>query len=302
MRITNQYTNSTFANSTAAAMAKLLKVQQQIVSGKKIDNASEDPMSAVQILNMNTQMYKLEDWMKNAAKAKEDAGNSYDTLSLFEKQLQAIDSLAIQAANGGSSEETLLALKTELQGRTKTLVNIANTKYGDSYIFAGTNTQTPPYVLNDDMSVTYQGTESTANWQRKAEIFEGEEVTLNVLGQNIFGDDKSGVFATLKNLNDAFEATPPDISAIRGELDNLKKGLSSVSGAMSGLSSTTTHLKSIEELNQGIYDNVTEARSAIRDTDVTQASSDLAMAQSALEASLKITAAMLNRPSLLDYI
>jgi len=303
IRITNQLFTSNLFEGSNLASNKILQLRDQITSGRKISTASEDPLSSIQILNMNTQLAKLGDWSKNISTAKEEAKMSYDNLSSLYDQLQAIDDLAIEAANETNDKSQIEALLTEIQARTKTIVNLANSKYGDNYIFAGTNTQTKPYELDETtMSVTYHGTASTDEWRRKTETMEGEETTMNLLGENIFGDGTTGLFASLTSINTAMSADPTDFDSIRAELDNLKAGLKKVSGAMAEASNIVTSMNLSAEVNETSDLSLTESRSLLRDTNVVEATTELIMAQTALEASYQVSAAMLNRPSLLDYI
>jgi flagellar hook-associated protein 3 FlgL len=310
MRITDQFITRTLANTTTNALGRVFDVSMQIASGKKIQRVSQDPMSAVRILDANAQISKIDVWVKNTEKVKEEAKASYDALDLAHGQMTHIDGLLLSAVNGGNSRDMLDAIITEIEARTKILAQLANTKYGDTFIFAGTNTHTVPYTLNEDddgvFHVQYHGTQNTENWQRRTEIFENEEVAVNILGQNVFGDENEGIFATIQNVLSALKGEAPDfepdLEAAREEINHIQAGLKKIANAMATASNTVTHAKAIGDVNASIYDNIIETRAGLRDTDVIQASTELAIAQTTLEASMKITGALLQRPSLLHFV
>lgn len=302
IRITNQLYTNNLMDGPNNAMKKIMELRDQITSGRKISTPSQDPISSVQIMNLNTQLAKLSDWRDNIGAAKDEVKTVYDVLGVAYDQLKEIDALAIEGSNGGTSLDQMIAIRDEVAARTKTILDIANTKYGDNYLFAGTNVATKPFALEADGTFTYSGTSSGDTWQRKLEITEGEEVTLNLLGENIFGDGTTGIFATLTELNNALSLDPPDLDAVRGTLDNLQKGLKQITRSMAEASSIVTRLDITKDLNETIDLTLTENRANMRDTNVVDASTELAMQQTMLQASYQVSSMLLSRPSLLDYI
>lgn len=302
-RITNIMTSQLMLSNANNAMLKMYEAQKQVTTGKKFSSVSESPYAANQVLKLNTQIGQLADWKENIATAGEELKFGYDVLSGVQENVQRINELTIRLANAGNSSSVNLSLITEINERAKTLAGLANTQYQGTFIFGGTNTMNAPYLLDDNMNVTYEGTVETQEWQRKTEInYCGEEVTVNVLGKNIFGDDTDGIFATIKDLNDILATTPVDIMAINQLLNPIQDTITKVSDAMSIMSSSVNRLEMISNINTDLTTYLKTIRSDIHDVDIAEASTSYALAQASMEATLQIGAKMLNGPSLLHYL
>src|ERR1019366_6172883 len=70
-------------------------------------------------------------------------------LSSVVTALQRAISLGVEGANGTLSDSDRASIASELQGIQSQLVSLANTSYQGRYVFAGTKTSTPPYVVDN---------------------------------------------------------------------------------------------------------------------------------------------------------
>ena len=302
IRISNNMISSVMLKNSTEATAKQYKIQQQITSGHKFQVSSENPYDAMQTLRITEQLSQLNDWKNNLANAQDQLEMSYDTLTLVEENLQRINDLTIQLANGINSHETNSSIMAEINQRAKTLEGLANTQYQGDYIFGGSNTKNPPYTLADDFSVTYGGSTNDQNWQKMLEVSAGEELQTNVLGINVFGDDTSGVFKAIKDLNTIFATQPLDVEAVLGVEEQIQGSIIGITDSMSELGAYSSRVNVAQSINEKISTRLTTNRSNVYDTDLVQAASDLTLAQSSLKATLQVSALLLGGTSLLDFI
>lgn len=302
IRITNQMTSSMMLTNMNKNLSNIYSVYEQITSGKKFNTIAENPMDGTKILKYNTQLGQLSDWSKNIASAKDELSQSYDTLGLINENMQRINELTIEAANSYNTKETMDAIRNEIQQRTETIAQLANTKYQDKYIFSGSNTSTIPYELDDDLNVTYFGTAQDGNWERNVEISQGITMAMNINGQEIFGDANSGVFASLKQLNDALNATDIDIDAINACLDPIQADIKNITAAQATISGRVQRLDATNNINENVSLNITEMKVNIEETDLAEAATQLMMYQTALQASLQTGASIMQQATLLNYI
>ena len=283
-------------------LSNIYETYEQITSGKKLTSVAQDPAEGTKLMKYNKQLGQLDDWSKNIETAKDELGQSYDTLGLIQENLQRINELTMQAANSFNSSDSLEAIRSEVEQRTRTIAQLANTKYQDKYIFAGSNTATIPYALDDDLNVTYSGTAQDGNWERNIEISEGVTMPLNINGEEIFGDETSGIFATLKELNDALKDPDMDIKAISDCLDPIQEGIKNITSAQAVISSRVQRLDATGTINDNVTLGLTQMKSNIEDTDMAEAATQLAMYQTALQASLQAGATIMQQATLLNYI
>ena len=302
IRITQQMKVNMMMQSTNGAMNGLFNVQKQILTGKKFTAPYENPYGASQVVKIKAQLGQLYDWQRNIDDAKDELKNTYDILTEMQENVQRINELAIRLANEANSPETCEALVMEIRERAKTISTIADSEWQGNYIFGGTNTLNPPYMIDNDLNVTYNGTVPGQIWERKVEISKYEEVALNVFGHDILGDANGGYLATVKKLVDVGSTMPIDALNVNALLDDLKAGTSAILCAQAQISSTVNRLDTQRNINEILLTNLIAVRSSIEDTDIIEASSQLALKQASLEASLKISATLLGGPSLLNYL
>ncbi len=302
IRITTQMTSNLMLNTMNKNLSNIYNTYEQISSGKKLTSVGQNPSEGTKLMKYNKQLGQLDDWSKNIETAKDELGQSYDTLGLIQENLQRINELTMQAANSFNSSDSLEAIRSEVEQRTRTIAQLANTKYQDKYIFAGSNTATIPYALDDDLNVTYSGTAQDGNWERNIEISEGVTMPLNINGEEIFGDETAGIFATLKELNDALSNPDMDIKAISDCLDPIQEGIKNITSAQAVISSRVQRLDATGTINDNVTLGLTQMKSNIEDTDMAEAATQLAMYQTALQASLQAGATIMQQATLLNYI
>jgi len=97
-----------------------------------------------------------------------------------------------------SPDYTFPAVATQVQGIQSQLLSLANLSYQGNYVFAGTATQTVPYVLdsNSPSGVTYQGNSGVNN------VTLGSQFSLqtNLPGSQLFSASGNDVFQSIQNL------------------------------------------------------------------------------------------------------
>ena len=118
-------------------LSNIYSTYEQITSGKKLTSVGQNPSDGTKVMKYNKQLGQLDDWSKNISTAKDELSQSYDTLGLIQENLQRINELTMSAANSYNSEDSLKAIRDEVEQRTKTIAQLANTKYQDKYIFGG---------------------------------------------------------------------------------------------------------------------------------------------------------------------
>lgn len=302
IRITSQMTSNLMLTNMNKNLSNIYSTYEQITSGKKITSVGQNPIDGTKIMKYNKQLDQLDDWSKNIQSAKDELNQSYDTLGLIQENMQRINELAIQAANSYNSQESMQAIRDEVEQRTLTIQQLANTKYQDKYIFSGSNTDTMPYSLDEDLNVTYSGTSQDGNWERNIEISEGVTMPLNVNGQAIFGDENGGIFATLKELNDALANPDMDIKAISDCITPIQNGIKDITSAQAVMASRVQRLDATSTINDEVSIGLTEMKSNLEDTDLAEAATQLMMYQTALQASLQAGASIMQQTTLLNYI
>jgi flagellar hook-associated protein 3 FlgL len=108
-------------------------------------------------------------------------------------------------ADGLKSPQELRVFANEITQLIKTAVDVANTKFKGDYIFAGTKSDSPAYVITTDASGTVTGVTYQGNATVPAhEISEGETISAQVPGANTTGSGPQGLIADTRTGADFF--------------------------------------------------------------------------------------------------
>lgn len=179
------------ASSLAAILkqqSNVAKTQSQLTSGKRIQNASDDPLASARLQRLDRSSAKLDQYTAN--------GNAATTRLNLEEQatsdaytvLQRARELALQGSNVTSSSSDREDMATELGTLIDQLRGIANRQDASGeYLFAGYSTQTKPFATGSG-GTTYSGDTG----QRLVQIEDGNSVADSDSGQAVFMDITQG--------------------------------------------------------------------------------------------------------------
>ena len=184
-------TNTIYDSNVAALgqqQTNLLKTQQQVSTGRKIQTASDDPVAAARAISVNQADAMNTQYAANRTSVRH-------TLSLAESNLQGVTALiqdvqtaAVSAGNGSLSAIDRRTIATELSGRLQELVGLANSTDGaGNYLFSGFQSQAQPFA---DVAgvISYNGDDG----QRLAQANASRQIAASDSGADIFMRVKNG--------------------------------------------------------------------------------------------------------------
>ncbi|QSI78755.1 MULTISPECIES: flagellar hook-associated protein FlgL [Niveibacterium] len=174
----------------------LLKLQQQISTGRRVVAPSDDPIAASSALIVQQAKGVNEQWATNRGSAK-------DSLQIVESKLSGVSDLiaylkekTIQAGNGSLSPADRKSIAVDVRARFDALVGLANSNDPQGgYLFAGFQTDTQPFVGSIASGVIYQGDQGS----RALQISDSRVIPVSNSGNEVFMD--------IPNLNGAFHTS-----------------------------------------------------------------------------------------------
>jgi len=168
----------------------LLRVQNEISTGKKILSPSDDPNGAARVVDINEALSQIEQFGDNANYATQQLNLEESTLTSTNLVLQRVRELSIQAANTGVNDlESNQAIASEIKEKLNELFDYANAKdeNGD-YIFSGFQSKTQAFTTDGAGNYTYNGDEG----QTSIQIGSSRQVTANNSGAEVFQMIRTG--------------------------------------------------------------------------------------------------------------
>jgi flagellar hook-associated protein 3 FlgL len=294
-RITNQMTASMTLANLNRAMDRLNTSQQELSSGKKINQPSDDPYGTTLSLQMRSQLSQLDTYSKNVDDGTAWAQAATTSLSQVDSMVQRIRELTVQAANGSNSASDDQAAAAEVNQLIDAIKQNANAQYNGQYIFSGTSTQTAPYQSGSND--TYQG--GTGAITRA--IGPGASIQINadisqVLG-SAGGDGK--LLDTLRTI--ASDMQSGNSGALGADISKLDTNFSTLTQVEAHVGAVSDQLQMASSRLEALRVNDTQVLSNTEDADMAQTEIDFSTQQAALQAALQAGARIV-QTSLMNFL
>ncbi|MCQ6277135.1 flagellar hook-associated protein FlgL [Bacillus sp. V3B] len=127
---------------------RLSKLNEQMMTGKKISKPSDDPVVAMNGMHYRSQVVEISQFKRNLNEGFNWLENADSTLNETGQVLQRIRELTVQASNDSNDPTARRSIADEIGSLQEHLVALADTKVGDTYIFSGTDTDKKPITGN----------------------------------------------------------------------------------------------------------------------------------------------------------
>ena len=143
MRVTNNMMSNTMTRYLMRQSEGIFKVQEQISTQRKINRSSDDPAGMRKILDYRSQIATVDQYFTNI-----ERGTT--RLELTEITLDAIDDFigvtrAISQQQAGGTPQDRAFAADQVRDLYDQIVQLANSKSGNNYMFSGHQTDTPAY-------------------------------------------------------------------------------------------------------------------------------------------------------------
>jgi flagellar hook-associated protein 3 FlgL len=279
-----------------AALARTQKNQSELATGKTVLKPSDNPAAASDILRYSSDLTRNDQLQKNVSDAQAWLGTTDSTLSSIITAVQQVRDLTLQAVNASADQTARNAIATQIAQIKTQIIGLANTKYGDQLIFAGSANVTNAF----DNTGAFQG--NTDTMQRTIGP-NGETLQVNMDGQTVFGTGATQLFTVLQsivdNLNTGSTTTVGNITST--DLANLDSAKQQLQISLSTVGARANRADSSLSRLTGLAGSTKSQMSQVQDTDMAQTIMDLQANQSAYQAALAATSKVI-QPSLMDFL
>ena len=208
MRITNKMMTTTIKRNVFRQSEQLLRNQEILSSGKRINRPSDDPVGIGKVLDYRKSLASFQQYDRNIQQAK-------NRIEFMETTLEGVEELIVDVKNwavnqAGSSTADREAAISSVQNIREQMLQLANSKMGSNYIFAGFQTDTPAF----DPTGSYNGD----NGHFSVLTSDGAEMQIEADGGRIF-QGTADVFDALDDLLTGLQTD--DVVLIDTQIDRL---------------------------------------------------------------------------------
>lgn len=291
-RITSLMTQQSVLANINSVQDQLATTQQQLSTGKSINQPSDNPYGASLAIQLNQDLSGLSTYSNNVTDGTAWTTAATTSLTNVQTMLQRAQELVVEAANGTQSPADLQASAAEINQLTDAIKQEANTQYNGQYIFSGTATGTQPYstatgdVFQGNSGAVTREIGPNSSLQVNTDISQllgsgqgaGDGKLLDTL-RTIASDMTSGTSASVADLSNN------QITNLQGSLNTLEQMQSSAGAAQNRLTLASTRLTDLQNSDTAALSNVEDANMA---TTMTTYSNQQAALTAALRAGANI--------------
>jgi flagellar hook-associated protein 3 FlgL len=285
MRINNAMMANNIKSYLFKQNEQMFRSQEMIVSGKRINRPSDDPIGMSSVMGYRSTISSLDQYIENITNAKMHIDTVENVLGIVTDLLHDAKEIAFD-----NNPDMRLNLAQDVTAIRDQVLQISNYQLNGNYLFSGDMTDTAPF----NAAGVYAGDNGDANYM----IGKNAQVDLAADGSNIF-QGVSDVFAVLDTLETeliAGNATgiTNQITPLENAIDNINTIRAQNAGDYQRLEATESHYAYFKV-------NMQDLMSRTEDADIAAAIVDFQAQQTAYESTLA-TSSMIMQKSLIDFL
>jgi len=297
IRVSNNFASSAAIANLRRISDQQAKLQQNIASGRRLLKPSDDPAATSRVLNHKMEQERVSNYRSAASMAQSVSESSLAALKQLQKISSRMGELSTLAA--GVDPQSMSAYGAEVAQLLEQAANVANTRFGPDFIFAGTAVDAQPFeaTRNTDGSisgVTYVGNTSDS----LVPIGDGRAISPSA-GAATTNPAIATFINRIVTLRDAMKSgDASSVKALNAQMasdeDMFISAIGTVAAVQSRIESNQTQLEARANDLSGLIAKDTDADMATTMVQLTQS-------QTAYQAALSSTANIF-KSSLLDYL
>ncbi len=298
MRIASKTIYDRITGSLQSTYSEMFNAQEVVSTSKRINKLSDDPVGLVTVLDLRSSISNIEQLERNISMGKSWLTASESALTQVSDILTDVKALTVQMSSGniGASERANAAeiVKEYLDE----IISLSNSQSGGRYLFAGTNTDTASFELNEATGeVDYNGNATAFSIKIGSE----SNIAVGKVGSEVFGEnwDENNIFRTLIDLQEYLENN--DVAGIQDVMGRLDEHMTKISAEISEIGGKTIRMETKEYIIADLKLTYTDRKSQLEDADISEAIINLNSKQLAYNAALTSASKVMNL-SLVDFM
>ena len=305
MRISSVTMYEQSVNSMNRQQGEFMKVSQQIASGRRVVNPSDDPQAASRAVGVAQAKAVTQQFTDARVTARNTLSQSESVLNSVSDAIASAKTLMIQAASDTLSDADRQSVAAELRGVYETVIGQANATDGNGrYLFGGFKDDAPPFQKNPASgAIEYHGDDHAREQLIDAE----RRMAVTDNGESLFrhgpGGEATDLFGTFENALRVLE-TPGAADfrdTVNASLNELDDSLDNVLTQRASVGARLNELDVVDAVAGNRMLNYEQTLSDLVDLDYAEAISEYSLRQVGLQASQK-TFADIKGLSLFDYL
>ncbi|MGY1808907.1 flagellar hook-associated protein FlgL [Blastococcus sp. SYSU D00669] len=300
MRITQRAMVLTSLQGLTSNQLAVDKLNQQLTSGRTISRPSDSPTGTNTSLITRKAISANDQFARNITDGKTFLDATDSAMQSMLTQLRRVRDLAVQALNeGGSTDQSLEAISTEVGGIRQSMLQQANQVVQGRPLFGGVTSGDKAYDTTTGAYVGVGGAGGIPVQPLERRVSAVETIRVDITAVEAFGDPATG-----KDLFSVVEDVAADVgdrTALEGHVADLDAVLDRLLEAAADVGTRSTRMETAAAVNVDTALNLKSRLSDTEDVDLPKTIMELKMQQNNYQAALQATAQSI-QPTLLDFL
>lgn len=273
MRVDPNYL-SYATRSLDSAQSVEQQLTQEMSSGARVNSLSDDPVAVGQNVSLLNQIQQADTFTQNATEVQGQLQVADSALGSVVTELTQAVTLATSANSGTLSTTDVKSVSSQLAGIRDEVQSLANSSYQGQYIFAGGQTSSTPFTTDTSTSpatTTYNG-DSNVNYFATPS---GQQIQLNVPGDQIFLSSSGDVFSALNNLINDYSGGTVNAGQAATDTAALNTALNYVSQKRVTIDNSINQMSAASDASSNIKTQLSSAQNNLMQADVASVATKL---------------------------
>jgi flagellar hook-associated protein 3 FlgL len=297
MRVTSNTFPENLVSHLQRLTSRMSTLQEQTATGQRINKPSDDPASAVRVMDYQGESARIHQFYRNAQRANDIiTATTAEVQNLFSASDRANEIITLSSDILGP--DAMNAYSIEVDALLEQALVNSNSNFNGEPLFGGTGAADRPYEATRDVdgkitSIAFIGSTTTAQF----EIADGSVISPYASPQT--SQDVLGFLNNLVSLRDQLATGQAD--NVKALSDDFQTSEDALIGTISGMGALQGRIEVDLSQNSTRFSNLAEKISLEADVDLAQAVVQLTQNQNAYQAALMSASKVLDK-SLLDYL
>ena len=285
--------NPNYVANLSQSLAVSSGVEQQLTeelsSGLRVQTLSDDPVAVGQNVLLAGQLSSIDSFTQSASTDQSRLQVTDTTLGQVVTEATSALSLATQATDPTLSSSNVSAIAQQVSDLRNSIVSLANTSYGGTYLFSGSQGETQPFTTDtttDPATTIYNGDGASQSIVTP----NGESIAVNLSGASIFQNANGSLLGALNQL--VSDLNSGDTTAVESDSSALSAGLSQLSTQRSVLGNSLSRLNSAVTYANSQEATVTATQSNLLSADTASVATGLSTAETQNQALLSVISSL----------
>jgi flagellin-like hook-associated protein FlgL len=182
MRLSTNQTYRLVLDGLQTNFSRMVRSAEQAATGRRINRPSDDPTGAALTLGFERRMADIGRSVEAARDGRAVVDGAAAVLEEVSGLMAEVRALVVQGMNGTLDPQARSAIGDQVALLREQLVTLANSRQGNRYLFAGSDSAARPFDVDANGRVVYTGD----GVQQKVRVGSGVSIPINVAGSELF--------------------------------------------------------------------------------------------------------------------